>query len=58
MMGILTLEFNFYEVRIKCVNYFRKDGKFGFKDNIPNIIKPMVYGVHCIISLNITKLHW
>ncbi len=45
-MGILTLEFNFYEVRIKYVNYFRRDGKFGFKDNIPNITKPMVYGVH------------
>ncbi len=45
-MGILALEFNCYEVRIKCVNYLRRDGKFGFKDNIPNITKPMVYGVH------------
>jgi hypothetical protein len=46
-MGIfLTFEFNFYEVRIKYVNYLRKDGKFGFKDNIFNITKPMMYGVH------------
>jgi len=42
----LALEFNFYEVRIKYVNYLRRGGKFGFKDNIPNITKPMVYGVY------------
>jgi hypothetical protein len=45
-MGILALEFNFYKVKIKYVNYLRSDGKFEFKNNIHNITKPMVYGVH------------
>jgi len=58
--GNLTLEFNFYKVRIKYVNYLRRHGKFGFKDNIPTLQNQwcMVYMIGHLSQKNIYILHW